>query len=377
MRTNWYYNEFIWIIVMIKKKLIAAISGGVDSAVAAAICQQRGYELIGVTLELKHPDPAVAGFQACTTDSDRESIAQLADRLNIKHYYLNLYPEFEKTVLRPAWDEYRRGRTPNPCTFCNPVIKFGQLLRFAAEQGAEGLVTGHYARIVHNGGIYEIRRGCDPVKDQSYFLYRLSQEQLSQTLFPLGEMQKSEVRKLAGELGLKNSEKKDSQDACFAVPGEVFAETLRRLFDGGSRPGELLYNGKTVGKHDGLHQFTIGQRKGLKVALGKPGYVQSIDPDSGKIILVTDSSELLAAAFILTDVCWQSGKTPELPHRCRVQVRYRSQPQDGVVRETESGLEIVLDNPARALTPGQAAVCYDDDLLLGGGIIERICQAGR
>lgn len=355
---------------MAKKKIIAAMSGGVDSSVAAAVCRKQGYEVIGATLGLKHPDPAFAGFQACTTESDHESIAQVVEKLGIEHHYLNLYPEFEKMVLKPAWEEYRHGRTPNPCTICNPLIKFGKLLEFAREQGAEALVTGHYAGIINDNGIFKLKRGNDPVKDQSYFLYRLTQVQLSKIRFPIGEMKKAEVRELARELELKNSEKKDSQDACFAVPGEVFPETLRRLFTGVPQPGEFIYKDRIVGKHEGLHQFTIGQRKGLKVALGKPGYIQSIDPETGKIVLVTDNSELMADSFGVTNVNWQSGKAPELPHHCRIQVRYRSAPCAGTVKQTETGVEVVLDKPVRALTPGQAAVFYDDEFLLGGGIIE-------
>ena len=355
---------------MAKKKIVVAMSGGVDSSVAAAVCQKQGYEVVGVTLGLKHPDPDFAGFQACTTESDRESIAQVVAKLDIEHHYLDLYPEFEKLVLKPAWEEYQHGRTPNPCTICNPLIKFGKLLEFAEEQGAEALVTGHYARIVNDNGIFKLKRGSDPVKDQSYFLYRLTQAQLSKIRFPIGDMQKAEVRELARELELKNSDKKDSQDACFAVPGEVFPETLRRLFAGKSHPGEFIYKDKAVGKHEGLHQFTIGQRKGLKVALGKPGYIQSIDPETGKIVLVTDNSELMAGCFKVTNVNWQSGGPPELPHHCQIQVRYRSAPCPGTVRQAESRLKVILDKPVRALTPGQAAVFYDDEFLLGGGIIE-------
>lgn len=355
---------------MAKKKIVAAMSGGVDSSVAAAVCQKQGYEVVGVTLGLKHPDPNFAGFQACTTESDRESIAQVVAKLDIEHHYLNLYPEFEKMVLKPAWEEYRHGRTPNPCTICNPLIKFGKLLQFAEEQGAEALVTGHYARIINDNGVFKLKRGSDPIKDQSYFLYRLTQEQLSKIRFPVGEMKKTEVRELARELELKNSDKKDSQDACFSVPGEVFPETLRRLFAGKAQKGEFIYKNKAVGKHEGLHQFTIGQRKGLKVALGKPGYIQSIDPETGKIILVTENSELMADSFEVNNVNWQCGKAPELPCHCQIQVRYRSAPCAGTIRQAESGLEVVLDKPVRALTPGQAAVFYNDEFLLGGGIIE-------
>jgi tRNA-specific 2-thiouridylase len=356
-----------------KKKILAAMSGGVDSSVAAAVTQQQGYEVIGVTLRLKHPDPAFARFQTCNTESDEQVIAHLVDKLGIEHHYLDLYPDFEELVLRPSWQEYRHGRTPNPCTYCNFFIKFGKLLEFAEAKGAEGIVTGHYARLIKDAaGIYKLRRGSDPLKDQSYFLYRLTQQQLAKIRFPVGEMEKTDVRKLARELGLKNSEKKDSQDACFSVSGEAFPETLRRLFEGEAQEGDFVYKDKAVGKHAGLHQYTIGQRKGLGVALGKPGYVQSIDPASGRINLVTDNDELMADSFEVSNINWQGGSAPELPHHCQVQVRYRSAPSGGVVESEDDMLKVKLDTPRRAITTGQAAVFYDDEYLIGGGIIETV-----
>jgi tRNA-specific 2-thiouridylase len=358
---------------MAKKKILAAMSGGVDSSVAAAVCQQEGYEVVGVTLRLKHPDPAFAKFQTCVSEGDEKPLAELVKKLGIEHHYLDLYPEFEKLVLAPAWLEYSRGRTPNPCTYCNFFIKFGKLLEFAEEIGAEKIVTGHYARLINENGIYRLKRGSDPLKDQSYFLYRLTQQQLAKIRFPIGEMKKTEVRKLARELGLKNSAKKDSQDACFAVDGEVFPETLRRLFDGNSREGDFVYQGKTVGRHAGLHQYTLGQRKGLRVALGKPGYVQSIDPESGRINLVTENTELMSDSFEAGNINWQCGSPPELPLHCQIQVRYRSKPGGGTVEALDNGnLKIALDTPGRAITPGQAVVFYDEDYLLGGGIIEKV-----
>ena len=360
---------------MAKKKILAAMSGGVDSSVAAAVCLQEGYEVIGVTLRLKHPDPAFARFQTCTSESDEETLAELVKKLGIKHHYLDLYPDFEELVLRPAWEEYSRGRTPNPCTYCNFFIKFGKLLDFAEKIGAESIVTGHYAGIVEDNGVYKLKRGSDPLKDQSYFLYRLTQKQLAKIRFPIGEMKKTDVRKLARELGLKNSGKKDSQDACFSVDGEVFPETLRRLFAGAAREGDFVYDEKVVGRHAGLHQYTIGQRKGLGIALGKPGYVQSIDPERGRINLVTDNEQLMARSFEVGQINWQCGTPPSLPRHCQVQVRYRSAPGGGLIEALESGLKVILDTPGRAITTGQAAVFYDDEYLLGGGIIEKISNA--
>ncbi len=358
---------------MTKKKILAAMSGGVDSSVAAAVCQKNGYEVVGATLRLKHPDPSFAKFQTCTSENDEETLAELVKKLGIEHHYLDLYPDFENLVLQPAWQEYSRGRTPNPCTYCNFSIKFGKLLDFAEQIGAEGIVTGHYAQIINDNGIYKLKRGRDPLKDQSYFLYRLTQKQLAKIKFPIGQMEKTAVRKLARELGLKNSDKKDSQDACFTVAGEAFPETLRRLFDGKIREGEFVYKGKTVGRHTGLHKYTIGQRKGLGVALGKPGYVQSIDPETGEINLVTENEDLMSRSFEVSNVNWQRGVPPELPHHCQIQVRYRSAPGGGLLKAMENDvLKIILDAPRRAITTGQAVVFYDDEYLLGGGIIEKL-----
>ncbi len=357
---------------MAKKKILAAMSGGVDSSVAAAVCQKEGYEVVGATLRLKHPDPAFAKFQTCTSENDEKILAELVKKLGIEHHYLDLYPEFEELVLRPAWQEYCQGRTPNPCTYCNFFIKFGKLLDFAEEIGAEGIVTGHYARIIQDDGIYKLQRGSDSLKDQSYFLYRLTQKQLAKIKFPLGQMEKTAVRALARELGLKNSEKKDSQDACFSVDGEVFPETLRRLFDGNTREGDFIYKDKVVGKHAGLHQYTIGQRKGLGIALGKPGYVQSIDSESGVINLVTDNEELMSQSFGVSNINWQCGNPPKMPCHCQIQVRYRSKPGGGMIEMMDDGLKVILDAPSRAVTTGQAVVFYDEESLLGGGIIEKI-----
>jgi tRNA-specific 2-thiouridylase len=357
---------------MTKKKILAAMSGGVDSSVVAAVCQKEGYEVVGATLRLKHPDPAFARFQTCASENDEKTLTELVKKLGIEHHYLDLYPDFEELILRPAWQEYCQGRTPNPCTYCNFFIKFGKLLDFAEEIGAEGIVTGHYARIIQNDGIYKLQRGSDPLKDQSYFLYRLTQKQLAKIKFPIGQMEKTAVRALARELGLKNSEKKDSQDACFSVDGEVFPETLRRLFDGKTREGDFIYKDKVVGRHVGLHQYTIGQRKGLGIALGKPGYVQSIDSESGVINLVTDNEELMSQSFGVSNINWQCGIPPELPFHCQIQVRYRSKPAGGTIEMTDDGLKIILDAPSRAVTTGQAVVFYDKESLLGGGVIEKI-----
>ena len=353
------------------------MSGGVDSSVAAAICQQQGYEMIGATLNMRSPDPAFNANQGCCGSDDKLAATGVAEALGIPHYFLDLYPEFEQEILLPCWQEYVCGRTPNPCVLCNPLLKFGMLLKFADKQGATGVATGHYARVIRGGDIVKLRRGEDMSRDQSYFMYRLSQDQIKRIYLPLGEMNKPEVREMARQLELKNAEKKDSQDACFNFPGETFPEILQRLFKGKSKAGRFIGpDGKEVGQHNGVHVYTIGQRKGLNVALGKPAYVKSIDSESGDVFLTTDQTELASQTFTVDTINWQCGEPPELPLHCNIQIRYRSRAVDGTVREGSKPGEllVILDKPQRAVTPGQSAVFYAEDIVIGGGFIRDIAN---
>ena len=250
-----------------------------------------------------------------------------------------------------------QGRTPNPCCVCNAEVKFAALLDYARSIGADKVITGHYARIDN----LRLRRGADPAKDQTYFLYRLTPEMLKNIAFPVGDMPKTEVRRIAAELELPTAERPDSQDACFMAQGETFGETLRRLFELPAQPGKFFYRGKKVGTHPGIHQYTLGQRKGLRVALGQRGYVSRIGQD-GNIELETDEQCLFSRGFTLENICG------ELPAHGLVQIRYRSKPVPAAV----SGNLILTDEPQRAVTPGQSAVFYDGDLLLGGGVIHEL-----
>lgn len=355
---------------MAVEKVVVALSGGVDSSVAAVLAQRAGYEVVGVTLRLKHPDPAFSAVQLCASKSDEAAALQVCRRLGIEHRFLELFPDFERLVLRPAAFEYGRGRTPNPCCDCNLLVKFGALTEFARSIGASKVLTGHYAELSRRGGVVELRRGSDRHKDQSYFLYRLNQSILSRIEFPVGNLEKARVREIAADCGLVTSDKPDSQDACFQVSGECFGETLRRLCGSPERPGAFLYRGRIVGRHRGIHRYTIGQRKGLNVALGVPAYIAAIDPESGDIELETDPARLLARRFTVTGLCWQSGRSPE-GGEMQVQVRYRSAAVPCRIETQADGAEVVLPEPLRAVTPGQAAVFYDGDLLLGGGVIDR------
>lgn len=345
-----------------KSKVAVALSGGVDSSVAAALALEAGHEVIGVTLRLKHPDPEFSASQTCASKEDMAAVQQICAKLGIEHRVLDEYPAFEERILRPAAAEYAKGRTPNPCCDCNLKVKFGLLIDFARREGCAKLLTGHYARIEETNGLYHLLRGDDRQKDQSYFLWRLRQEELAMIDFPVGKLAKDAVRAIAARYGFVTSDKPDSQDACFQVPGECFGETLRRLAGLPPLPGRFLYRGKVVGRHPGIHLYTVGQRKGLGVALGIPGYVRAIDPETGDIELETDPEKLIAASFSVSELNWQFGDT----HPDEVQIRYRSKPVPCRIE----GPRVFPETPLRAVTPGQSAVFYRGNLLLGGGVID-------
>lgn len=351
-----------------KEKVLVALSGGVDSAVAALLALRSGKEVVAATLDMTPGDPALAAAWSCGANA-REAVDAIVRKLSVEHRYLACFDRFRDRVLLPCCREYASGRTPNPCCLCNAEIKFGILLEFAEAVGAKTLITGHYAKMTPEG---LIERGDDPAKDQSYFLCRLRRDQLARIDFPLGRMAKREVRELAAESALPVASRPDSQDACFQIPGEGFAETLFRLFGAPPRPGLFRYQGKTVGKHPGVHRFTLGQRKGLKVALGVPGYVRGIDAASGDIELVTDPGLLDHAVFSVKDLNWQTTELPGDGETLEIQVRYRTPAVPGRVRLTKEGAEITLTRPLRAITPGQAAVFYRGRVMLGGGVIEQV-----
>ena len=351
------------------EKVIVAMSGGVDSSVAAWLYREKGAEVIGVTLRLRPQN--IAGQDGCLSREDEEQAAAVARQLGIPHEILDYSEDFVREVLQPSWEEFARGRTPNPCTLCNPRIKFGKLLAYADQIGADRVATGHYAEIFETDGLRQIRRGLDPAKDQSYFLFGLTQTMLQRLDFPVGALAKPEVRELARRAGLVTHDKKDSQDTCFLVPGESFQESLRKLFQA-TVPGGLIVgaDGRRLGKHTGIHQYTLGQRKGLGVALGVPAYVTKIDPASRTVTLSADEDELVSRRFSVAAVNWQNGKTPTAPFPALIQVRYRSRAVPGrVIPGVDGQVEIELETPIRAVTPGQAAVFYDRDILLGGGYI--------
>lgn len=350
--------------------VIAAMSGGVDSSVAAALLKQQGYNVIGATLRLRPCSDEDNAKWCCSRGAEEQSRA-VAGVLDIPHYVIDASDVFEAEILRPAWAEYDSGRTPSPCIRCNDKIKFKMLMDLGKKLGAAHIATGHYARVVQNDNGPALLRGKDPAKDQSYFLFSLPKEFLRAAIFPLGDLLKTEVRKLAKGFKFPNAERKDSQDACFSYGEEGFAEALRIRFNAVSRPGSVMnMKGERMGDHQGIHLYTVGQRKGLRIAVGKRAYVARIDSDKDRIYLTDSPGDLACTALIATDVIWTGGVSPSLPLRCAAQIRYRHQPTEAEASLDDAGrLRVRFDLPESAAAPGQAVVLYEGERVLGGGWI--------
>lgn len=341
-------------------RIVVALSGGVDSSVTAALLQKSGWEVVGATLLLR-PDSAVD-----------PALARFCAAHGIGLHAIPAAERFAEKVLVPAALEYDRGRTPNPCCECNEVLKFALLTEFARRIGADALATGHYC--VTDG--QAIFRGRDRAKDQSYFLYRLARELLPFLRFPLGNFTKSEVRDLARAEKLECAERPDSQDVCFAVPGECCGDTLLRVAGVPPRPGVVTFAGRVVGRHGGIHRCTVGQRGGMGVALGVPAYVKRIDGTTGEVELCTDRAELACRNFLLSRINWQQ-EPPPAGSELEIQIRYRSRPARCRVFPEGESCRIETDEPLFAVTPGQAGVIYENDRLLGGGTIETTTPTER
>ena len=342
-----------------------AMSGGVDSSVAAALLKDQGFEVIGVTMCFSLPEPTTGRPACCGADSVADA-RRVAEILGIRHHVLGFEKDLEQLVVADFLSEYAHGRTPNPCIRCNEYLKFGRLLDMIRAMDVEFLATGHYARIVQRQGVNYLAKGADSRKDQSYFLYRLRPEQLAHILFPLGEYTKAQVRAIAKERKLPVAEKKESQEICF-VPDDLRSFLAPRL---GSRPGEVAdTDGNVVAHHDGVHNFTIGQRKGLGIGTEHVRYVVAIDAANARVI-VGPRSRAMAKGCCLTDCIFPDGLPAERSLGARV--RYRS-PEVKVRTRTE-GDRVVLEfeEPQFAVTAGQSAVLYDGDLVIGGGIIDAV-----
>ncbi len=352
------------------KKALIAMSGGVDSSVAAHLTQAAGYSCIGCTMRLYDADTAGTPREnGCCSLSDVEDARAVAYRLGMPYYVFNFCAEFRASVLQNFIDVYTDGRTPNPCIECNRYMKFAKLLERARVLGCDVLVTGHYARIGQEGGRYTLQKALDPAKDQSYVLYMLTQEQLAHIRFPLGTLTKAEVRALAQANGFVNAAKRDSQDLCF-VPDGDYPAAIRRLTGRTPTPGDYLDTaGRVIGRHKGIEYYTVGQHKGLGLSTAEPLYVLAIDAARNTVTLGPNEALFRTAARV-ESVNWIAGAPPAGRVCCTAKVRYRQAEQPAAVTPTGPDTALLeFDAPQRAITPGQAAVFYDGDTVLGGGVL--------
>ncbi len=346
------------------------MSGGVDSSVAAKLLLDGGNDCIGCTMKLyNNEDAGISKGHTCCSLDDVEDARSVAYRLGIEHFVFNFSDDFREKIIDKFVESYCRGLTPNPCIDCNRYMKFNKLFDRAAILGCDYIATGHYARIEFKNGKYLLKKAVDPSKDQSYVLYSMTQNQLSHTLFPLGGMCKEETRKIAEESGFINAQKPDSQDICF-VPDGDYAKIIE-LHTGKKAPfGNFVdKNGNILGKHKGIIHYTIGQHRWLGIDLPGKRYVCRICPKNNTVVLGT-ADELFSREAFAEDFNWISGEAPERPFRCKAKIRYRQPEQWATVTPIgKNAAQIVFDEPQRAITPGQAAVLYDGETVLGGGVI--------
>lgn len=352
-------------------KVMIAMSGGVDSAVTAHLVRSAGYEVIGATMKLYCPGkPLHPDDNGMMIGEDIEDAKAVARRIGIDHVVLDYEDAFRNTVVESFINDYENAKTPNPCVVCNRALKFGKMLEAATEVDAEFLATGHYARIERDGaGRYLLRRAVDFAKDQSYVLYMLRQAQLSRILFPLGDYTKPQVREIAMQMGFVNASKSDSQDICF-IPDGDYAAFIER-YTGKKYPGGHFVDpqGKVLGEHRGIIHYTIGQRKGLGIALGHPAFVCHKDPIANTVTLSYNES-LFSRELYVKNVNWIPFDQLNTPMRVQAKVRYNMQAQPATVERIDEDLvRVVFDQAQRAITPGQSAVFYDGEYVVGGGII--------
>lgn len=350
---------------------VAAMSGGVDSAVAAALLVEKGYDVVGITLQLYDHGVGVRSGGTCCAGRDINDARRVAQHLGIPHYVLDYETRFREAVIDDFADTYLAGETPVPCVRCNQQVKFRDLLSAARDLGAEMLATGHYVRRVDGARGAELHMAEDASRDQSYFLFATTPQQLSFLRFPLGAMRKEETRATAARLGLPIAAKPDSQDICF-VPSGDYAAVVKRLRPDADRPGEIIHvDGRVLGRHAGVVHFTVGQRRGLKIGGGAPLYVLRLDPDTSQVI-VGPREALGVMRFSVGDLNWLGGLIPAEGVHAQVRVRSTRPPKPAMVfAGAAGGADVVLDVPEEGVAPGQACVVYEGTRVLGGGWIRR------
>jgi len=355
------------------KRVVVAMSGGVDSSVAAALCVQQGYDVIGMMMRLWSEDGGAGGANRCCTPDQMNDARTVADQLGIPFYVLDTREVFKGTIVQFFIDQYSAGVTPNPCLECNRHIRFEWLLNNALALDADYLATGHYARIRQGAeGDFQLFKGLDDAKDQSYVLSVMGQPQLSHVLFPVGEYSKPRVRELAAEFSLPVASKHDSQDLCFVADND-YRRFLAQNAPAAIQPGPImLRSGQVVGEHTGLPNYTVGQRKGINIAWSEPLYVLGTNATRNALI-VGPQTALGGETLTANRVHWISGRVPDTPFRAEVKIRYKARPAWGLVTPlSDERFSITFDAPLRDITPGQGAILYDGERCLGGGIIEKL-----
>jgi len=355
---------------MPQKRVAVAMSGGVDSSLAAALLSAEGYQVIGVTQQIWPSDEEVYGGErpsGCCGLEAIESAKRVAHKLGIPHYVMNFRDIFAEKVIADFCREYSRGSTPNPCIACNQHIRFGLLLDKVLQMGADSLATGHYARIERSPNGYRLLKATDQGKDQSYFLYTLGQNELQHLLFPIGSFYKTEVRRLAAELGLPSAARKESQDICF-IPDNDYRSFIARHIS--LKSGDIVnIEGTVLGKHEGLARYTVGQRQGLGLASNKRLYVLKLDAPGNRLVVGT-KDQLLNNKLLAGKLSWVSGEAPKEPINITAKIRYKAAEAAAMLSLRDGIAEVQFPQPQRAIAPGQSIVFYQDEAVLGGGIIE-------
>lgn len=352
------------------------MSGGVDSSVAAYLMKEHGYDCIGVTMKLfQNEDAGVSRKKSCCSLDDVEDARSVAHNLGIPYYVFNFTADFKKQVMDRFVAAYENGATPNPCIDCNRYLKFNSLYHRAEELGCHYVVTGHYARIEkREDGRYLLKKAADPAKDQSYVLYSLTQEQLAHTMFPLGDMNKHQTRMIADQQNFYNADKPDSQDICFVPDGDYGRFLEQEVPDKIPGPGNFVStDGRILGKHKGITHYTVGQRKGLGLAMGHPIFVTEIRPDTNEVV-IGESMDVFACALLCDKINYMGMEDLPTPRHCIAKVRYAHQGAACTIEKNgEDRIRVIFDEPVRAITPGQAVVFYDGEYVLGGGTIIGAC----